>query len=89
MAETTAEKTTVPRLVVWRRKVMLAGVALAAQAVNYRIHAALPGLLGAAMVACGIGGLAGAAFGPLYGPWAGVLAGGVFLLRVDSRIGGA
>lgn len=55
----------------------------------WRVHAALPGLLGAAMVACGIGGLVGAAFGSVYGPWAGVLAGGVFLLRIDSRVGGS
>lgn len=64
-------------------------IAAAIQAAAWRVHLALPGLLGSAMTACGIGGLVGASLGSLYGPWAGVLAGGVFLLRIDSRVGGS
>lgn len=75
----------------WRRlraRAVRWAIAGVVQARVWRVHLALPGLLGATMTACGIGGLVGAAFGPGFGPWAGVLAGGVFLLRVDSRVGG-
>jgi hypothetical protein len=69
--------------------VVLAAVATAA---GWRPHAALPGLAGAAMVSCGAGGMVTALAGALgvhFGAWPAVLAGGVFLLRIDGRVGGA
>lgn len=44
----------------------------------WRVHAAVPGLAGA--------GLVSAAIAVRFGVWAGLLAGGVFLLRIDSRL---
>ena len=44
----------------------------------WRLHAAVPGIAGAALVS--------AACGLKFGTWAGLLAAGVFLLRLDSRL---
>jgi hypothetical protein len=44
----------------------------------WRVHLAAPGLAGAALIS--------AAAGMRFGTWAGLLAAGVFCLRVDSRL---
>lgn len=45
---------------------------------TWRLHAAAPGFAGAGLVSAG--------FGLKFGAWAGLLAAGVFLLRLDSRL---
>lgn len=49
-----------------------------AKARAWRLHAAVPGFAGAALVS--------AAAGLRFGLWAGLLAAGVFALRLDSRL---
>jgi hypothetical protein len=44
----------------------------------WRLHAALPGLAGAGLISAGLG--------LKFGIWAGFIAAGCFLLRLDSRL---
>ena len=67
-----------------RRRLALTAVGktarLAVKARDWRVHVALPGVAGA--------GLVSAALAMRFGIWAGLLAAGLFCLRLDSRIGG-
>lgn len=66
----------------WLGTAAARAAARGAQAVRkareWRLHAAFPGIAGAGLVSAG--------FGLKLGLWAGLLAAGVFLLRVDSRL---
>jgi hypothetical protein len=44
----------------------------------WRLHAAVPGLAGMGLISAGVG--------MRFGAWAGLLAAGIFLLRVDNRL---
>jgi hypothetical protein len=57
---------------------VLRGGQVAKKARAWRVHAAVPGLAGAGLVSAG--------FGLRLGLWAGLIAAGVFLLRIDSRL---
>lgn len=66
----------------WGRAAGIAGARLAAAGVakarEWHLRAAVPALAGMTLVSAGLGMKLGA--------WAGVLAAGVFLLRIDSRL---
>lgn len=54
------------------------GAAAVRKAREWRLHAAVPGLAGAGLVSAG--------FGLKLGLWAGFMAAGCFLLRLDHRL---
>jgi hypothetical protein len=66
----------------WLAGLAVSLVPLAAAGVKkaraWRLHAAVPGIAGAALVSAGCG--------LKFGAWAGLLAAGLFLLRLDSRL---
>lgn len=59
-------------------KAAMRGAGAVRKAREWRLHAAFPGIAGAGLVSAG--------FGLRFGVWAGLLAAGAFLLRVDSRL---
>jgi hypothetical protein len=73
----------------WRRgarnmRVMLLGQLRRVR--SWRLHLAVPGLAGGALVSAGLGGLAGHIW-PGTGTWVLLGALGAFALRIDSRTG--
>lgn len=52
----------------------------------WQLLAAVPGLIGAGLLAAAAGGIVYAAAGPRYGLWAGLAVAGLFLLRLDARL---
>jgi hypothetical protein len=78
MVSTTA---TLRERLAWRHRLAAAAgrAAAAARRVRaWRLTLALPGLAGAALISVGIG--------LRLGLWAGLIAGGIFALRADSRL---
>jgi hypothetical protein len=59
-------------------KIRAAATTAVVRARAWRLHAALPGLTGAVLIST--------AAGMRFGAWAGLLAAGIFALRLDARL---